>query len=122
MDDAPAGQHEHGAAQQRVQRDDAPREDRADEDALNNTSFHTPNLFGLWVAPDFNDTAHYTAYLMQGGIGLPDREYYLSDAEAMKEIRQKYRAHIVTVMKLAGFDDVEARAERSTLTGNDAGR
>ena len=64
---------------------------RADEDALNNTSFHTPNLFGLWVAPDFNDTAHYTAYLMQGGIGLPDREYYVSDeTEAMKEIRQKF--------------------------------
>jgi len=85
---------------------------RADEDALNNTSFHTPNLFGLWVAPDFNDTARYTAYLMQGGLQLPDREYYLSDAEAMKAIRQKYRTHIQTVMKLAGFDNLETRADR----------
>ncbi|MBA3912667.1 MAG: M13 family peptidase, partial [Acidobacteriales bacterium] len=33
---------------------------RSDVDALNNTNFHTPNLFGLWVAPDFNDSEHYT--------------------------------------------------------------
>src|SRR6185312_3831234 len=50
---------------------------RSDVDALNNTNFHTANLFGLWVAPGFNDSEHYAAYLMQGGIELPDREYYL---------------------------------------------
>ena len=49
-------------------------------DALNNTNFHTPNLFGLWVAPGFNDSEHYTAYLLQGGLQLPDREYYLATA------------------------------------------
>src|SRR5579872_440012 len=43
---------------------------RADVDALNNTNFYTPNLFGLWVAPGFNDSDHYTPYLMQGGIEL----------------------------------------------------
>src|SRR5262245_54593601 len=44
---------------------------RADVDALNNTNFHTPNLFGLWVAPGFVDSDHYTAYLLQGGLELP---------------------------------------------------
>jgi len=34
---------------------------RADVDALNNTNFHTANLFGLWVAPGFNDSEHYAA-------------------------------------------------------------
>ncbi len=85
---------------------------RADEDALNNTNFYSPNLFGLWVAPGFEDTAHYTAYLLQGGLMLPDREYYLSNADAMKEIREKYRAHVATVLKLAGFSDAEGRAGR----------
>jgi putative endopeptidase len=60
---------------------------RTDVDALNNTNFHTPNLFGLWVAPGFNDSEHYTAYLLQGGLQLPDREYYLSDSERMRELR-----------------------------------
>src|ERR1039458_3514430 len=40
---------------------------RADVDALNNTNFHTSHPFGLWVAPGFNDSDHYAAYLMQGG-------------------------------------------------------
>ncbi|MGA2170634.1 MAG: M13 family peptidase, partial [Terracidiphilus sp.] len=37
---------------------------RADVDALNNTNFHTANLFGLWIAPGFNDSEHYMAYLL----------------------------------------------------------
>jgi endothelin-converting enzyme/putative endopeptidase len=85
---------------------------RADTDALNNTNFHTANLFGLWVAPSFNDPDHYTAYLMQGGVVLPNRAYYVSDNEHMKEIRAKYQAHMATMLRLAGFDDAEGRAAR----------
>src|ERR1017187_1732105 len=85
---------------------------RADVDALNNTNFHTPNLFGLWVAPGFNEVEHYTAYLMQGGLRLPDREYYLSDSAAMRDIRGKYQAHVALMLKFAGFNDTEARAAR----------
>src|SRR5271167_1667674 len=85
---------------------------RADVDALNNTNFHTPNLFGLWVAPGFNDPEHYAAYLLQGGLQLPDREYYTSDTERMRDIRGKYQAHVSAMLKLAGFTDTDARAER----------
>ncbi len=85
---------------------------RADVDALNNTNFHTPNLFGFWVAPGFHDPDHYTAYLLQGGLALPDREYYLSDSEHMKALRGKYQDHVATMMKLAGFSDPEGRATR----------
>src|SRR5580704_5231540 len=85
---------------------------RSDVDALNNTNYHTPNLFGLWVAPGFNDSDHYAAYLMQGGLQLPDREYYLADSARMRDIRSKYHAHISSMLKLAGFTDTDARAER----------
>jgi endothelin-converting enzyme/putative endopeptidase len=85
---------------------------RADVDALNNTNFHTTNLFGLWVAPGFNDSDHYAAYLMQGGLVLPDREFYLADNEHMRDIRAKYKAHIAAILKLAGFSDTDARATR----------
>jgi len=85
---------------------------RADVDALNNTNFHTANLFGLWVAPGFSDSEHYTAYLLQGGVELPDREYYLSDSEEMKHIRAEYQKHVATMLKLAGFSDTDARAAR----------
>jgi putative endopeptidase len=85
---------------------------RADVDALNNTNFHTPNLFGLWVAPGFNDSEHYAAYLLQGGLQLPDREYYLGDSERMRDIRTKYQAHVSAMLKLAGFTDPDTRAQR----------
>ncbi len=79
---------------------------RADVDALNNTNFHTANLFGLWVAPGFNDSEHYAAYLLQGGIELPDREYYLSDTASMRDARTKYRGprrHHAEACRLYGY-------------------
>jgi putative endopeptidase len=85
---------------------------RADVDALNNTNYHTANLFGLWVAPGFNDSDHYTPYLLQGGLQLPDREYYTSNSESMQNIRTKYQPHVAAMLKLAGFSDADARAAR----------
>jgi putative endopeptidase len=85
---------------------------RADVDPLNNTNYYTRNLFGLWVGPGFTDYEHYNAYLMQGGLVMPDREYYLADTPHMKEIRTKYQAHIAAMLKLAGFDNAESRAAK----------
>ncbi len=85
---------------------------RADVDALNNTNYHTDNLFGLWVAPGFNDSDHYAAYLMQGGLQLPDREYYVSSSDSTRKIREQYKTHIATMLKLAGLSDPDARAQR----------
>jgi putative endopeptidase len=84
---------------------------RADVDALNNTHFHTANLFGLWVAPGFNDSEHYAAYLLQGGLQLPDRQYYLAETSRMRDIRTQYQAHVSAMLKLAGFPDTDTRAQ-----------
>ncbi|HJU54485.1 MAG TPA: M13 family metallopeptidase N-terminal domain-containing protein, partial [Pyrinomonadaceae bacterium] len=63
---------------------------RADVDPLNATNFYTDRLFGLWVSPDFNNPVRNVPYMLQGGLGLPDREYYLgTDAENV-EIQTKY--------------------------------
>jgi putative endopeptidase len=85
---------------------------RADVDPLNNTNFHTENLFGLWVAPGFADPHHYMGYLLQGGLGLPDREYYLSPAPRMAEVRVKYEAHVAAMLTLAGLADAAAQAKK----------
>jgi putative endopeptidase len=84
---------------------------RADVDILNNTHLHTPHLFGLWVAQDLNDPKRYLPFLLQGGLGMPDREYYLGTSAAMAAIRPQYQAHIAAVLKAAGIDASEARAE-----------
>ena len=85
---------------------------RADVDMLNNTSTDTPNLFGVWVAQDLSDPGRYSAFLIQGGLGLPDRDYYLDDAPRMAEIRRAYEAHIAAMLGLAGMSDGAARAAR----------
>ncbi|WP_374576215.1 M13 family metallopeptidase [Phenylobacterium sp.] len=85
---------------------------RADVDPLNATNLHTDRLFGLWVAEALDDTSRYRPYLLQGGLGMPDREYYLSDNERLTAVRADYEAHIGRVLALAGFDDVAARAKR----------
>jgi len=83
---------------------------RADVDALNNTNYQTPNLFGLWVAPGFNDPDHYAPYLLQGGLELPSRDYYLSAAPHEKEVLAQYTTYVATLFRLAGYDNPDQRA------------
>jgi putative endopeptidase len=85
---------------------------RADVDILNSTDLDTDNLFGLWVAQDLDDPTKYAPFLLQGGLELPDRDYYVSPTPRMTEIRSKYQAHIAAVLKLAGLTDPQAKAGR----------
>jgi putative endopeptidase len=85
---------------------------RTDVDPLNNTYLHTHRLFGLWIAQDFNEPTRNVPYLLQGGIGMPDREYYLDNSPRMTDIQTKYKAHIVAVLKLAAIPDADVKAAR----------
>ena len=85
---------------------------RADVDPLNSTNFNTENLFGLWVSQGLTEPGRNTPYLLQGGLGMPDRAYYLTDSPRMAELRTKYQQHIGAMLKLAGYDNTEARAAR----------
>ncbi len=84
---------------------------RADVDPLNNTNFHTENLFGIWVAPGFSDSDHYTPYLLQGGLGMPSRDFYLGTSAKMKANQAAYRKYVSTALRLAGIPDAEKKAD-----------
>ncbi len=85
---------------------------RADVDPLNATSFGTENLFGVFVAQGLQEPTRNRAYLLQGGLGLPDRDYYLSDTPAMTRVRDAYRRYIADMLRLMGVPEAEARAGR----------
>lgn len=85
---------------------------RADVDVLNTARLHTPNVLGLWVAQDLSDPKVYSPFLLQGGLGMPNREYYLDPAPEMAKIREAYKKHIASVLRLAGVPDAEAKATR----------
>jgi predicted metalloendopeptidase len=81
---------------------------RADVDVLNATNTYTPNLLGLWIAQDLDDPDRYIPFLLQGGLGMPDRDYYLEDSPHMASIRTEYRAHVATLLRLAGAGEADA--------------
>jgi putative endopeptidase len=85
---------------------------RADVDPLNATNFWTENLFGLFVTQALEDPHRTMPYLLQGGLGMPDRDYYLSDAPDMVRIRTAYRAYVTAMLTQLGMSDPEARAGR----------
>src|SRR3954447_23218388 len=66
----------------------------------------------LGINPDFKDPTRYSAVASQATLGLPSREYYLSDDAKMAAHRAAYRDYIVTVEKLAGLPGGEAAADR----------
>ena len=85
---------------------------RANVDPLNNTNFFTENIFGLWVAQGLSDDTRNMAYILQGGLGMPDRAYYLDASPKMADLRTAYQAHIAAMLKLAGYTDPAGRAGR----------
>jgi putative endopeptidase len=85
---------------------------RADVDALNNTNFNTPNLLGLWIAQDLDDPSRYVPFLLQGGIDMPERTYYLEASPAMDETRARFLAHVARVLELAHVAEPAQKAAR----------
>jgi len=66
--------------------------------------------FGLGQYADFKDPTTYMMYVAQGGIGLPDREYYFKEGESSEEIRSAYLAHLQAMFAKAGIADGETAA------------
>jgi len=64
------------------------------------------------IDADFKAPDKYAVFASQARLGLPSREYYLTDSEKMKAHRAAYRNYIVTIEKLAGLPGGEAAADR----------
>jgi endothelin-converting enzyme/putative endopeptidase len=72
--------------------------------------------FGFGPVQDYKDSSTVVAQLDQGGMGLPSRDYYLSDNPKLKEARGKYREHLRKMFALAGDEpDTAARNAAAVL-------
>jgi putative endopeptidase len=71
-----------------------------------------PAPIAVGVTIDNKQPTRYLPALSQGGIGLPDRDYFLLDGAAFVKARAAYRAHLAAMFKLAGLADPEARTAR----------
>jgi putative endopeptidase len=83
----------------------------ADVDPLNWGVFDSAHLLGLSVEQGIRGERTYVAFLLQGGLGLPDRDHYVSDTPPMQALGTKYREYIARMLALAGYDRAPQRAE-----------
>jgi endothelin-converting enzyme/putative endopeptidase len=77
--------------------------------------FATPGFdspVGIAIFPDFKNPTRYSAYAFQGGLGMPNRDYYLLKGEKYDAYRKAYRDYIIKLQTLAGIPDAEAKADR----------
>ena len=68
-------------------------------------------FFRFSVQQDEKDSSQQIEGVGQGGLTLPDRDYYLEDNERMAKIRDEYHSYIVTVLKLTGDSEDQAATE-----------
>ncbi len=64
--------------------------------------------FNLFIGADEKNSSMNIVQAFQGGLGLGDRDYYLSDDAHNKDIRAKYEAHIARMFRLAGYEEGQA--------------
>jgi predicted metalloendopeptidase len=67
--------------------------------------------YGIGVSQDAKASTRYAVYIRQGGLGMPDRDYYLkADDVKLAATRAKYQTHVAKILQLAGDKDAEAKA------------
>lgn len=71
--------------------------------------------FGFWIGADSKNSNENVLQMSQGGGGLPDRDYYLSDNEKMESIRKAYIIHLEKMFSLVGEDANEAKKSAQTI-------
>jgi len=80
--------------------------------AMGSIKLSTASIYNIGVGVDDKNPDNYSVNLNQGGLGMPDRDYYLSNDEAIVKTRTAYRKYLADMMALAGMSDTEARADR----------
>jgi len=83
---------------------------RADVDPLNLGVYASSSVLGLSVEHSIHGETRYSAFLVQGGLGLGDRQPYLNQDARAVEQRGRYRKYIARLFRLAGFDEPDRRA------------
>ena len=67
--------------------------------------------FGAYVGQDDKDPDNYAVSVVQSGLGMPDRDYYLSNDPKLVQTKAAYQAHVAKMLSLAGEANAEARAK-----------
>ena len=76
---------------------------------------YTSMMFGFGSSQDLADSTQVIAFASSGGLGLPDRDYYLKPEARMQETRKRYVAYVQQIFQLSGDLPARAAAEAQTV-------
>ena len=74
-----------------------------------------PAVFGFGASQDYKDSTQIIAQAVQGGLGLPDRDYYTNDDAKSKATGEEYSRHVARTFELVGDSPESAAAEARTV-------
>jgi len=74
-------------------------------------------MLSLFVMPDEKNSEQYAVYIYQGGLGMPDRDYYLKEDEDKQKIREAYKAYLTKLFQLSGSDETAAKQAAEIVFG-----
>jgi putative endopeptidase len=77
--------------------------------------------FGSYGDSDLHTPTNVIAWVTAGGLGLPDRDYYIKPEPRFVEAREKYLAHVAAMFKLLGRDDAAAKRAADTVMAIELG-
>ena len=80
--------------------------------AMGSIKLSTVSIYNIGIGIDDKIPDNYSVNLGQGGLGMPDRDYYLSSDAAIVKTREAYRKYLADMMALGGMSDAPARADR----------
>jgi len=78
-------------------------------------AYRIPAVFGFGAGQDFKNSQAVIAQAVQGGLGLPDRDYYTKDDEKSRQTRDEYAKHVARMFELMGDSSDRAAAEAKTV-------
>ena len=86
---------------------------RADVDPLNQGIYRSAHVLGLAVQASNHGEKYHRAFLLQGGLGLPDRTHYLGVESGVQALRTQYQAYVGDVLVQAGYGDGMQNVKRA---------
>jgi putative endopeptidase len=81
----------------------------------NHHSYGAEPMFGFYIFQDEKNSEKNVVHLYQGGLGMPDRDYYFNEDKETKIVREEYKKHVQKIFILLGNNKLEAEKNSNTV-------
>ena len=80
--------------------------------AMGAVRYQSDVIYNMGISADDKHPTQYAVFIGQGGLGMPDRDYYLRTDAEIVATRDAYKKYLSSMLSLAGYSDADARAAK----------